>query len=102
MRSRRILQNLSQEKDAGIILEKILSTGRNKTEADQWQSQIFARIVHKFTVILVSAAEPELVRQMHLIPADNLEHALSIADTILGREKKITIIPEGLTSIIRV
>ena len=39
---------------------------------------------------------------MHLIPADNLEHALSIADAILGREKKITIIPEGLTSIIRV
>ena len=95
-------KTFSQEKDAGIILEKILATGRDKTEADQWQSQIFARIVHKFTVILVSAAEPGLVRQMHLIPADNLEHALSIADAILGREKKITIIPEGLTSIIRV
>ena len=59
-------KTFSQEKDAGIILEKILATGRDKTEADQWQSQIFARIVHKFTVILVSAAEPGLLQAKYI------------------------------------
>lgn len=94
-------KTFSQEKDSGKIQENILSTNRNETKEDQWQSQIFARIIHKFHVILVSAAEPEIVSQMHLIPADNLEQAMTIADGILGGEKKITIIPEGLTSIIK-
>ena len=95
-------KTFSQEKDSGKILDKILATGRNETFEDQWQSQIFARIVNKFQVILVSKAAPELFRQMHMIPADNLEQALAMADTLLGGKKKVTVIPDGLTSIIKV
>lgn len=93
-------RTFSQEDDSKKILEKILSIGRNDTEADQWQSQIFARIVCEFQVILVSSVDPELVRQMHLLPADSLEQALAMAEAILGGEQNITVIPEGLTSII--
>ena len=43
-------KTFSQEKDTGIILEKILATGRDKTEADHWAIEdVISRIVHKFT-----------------------------------------------------
>lgn len=96
------LKTFSKEKDAGKILAGILSTGRNDTEADQWQSQILARILNKYHIILVSRADPEIVKQMHLLPACDLDQALEMADSIVGGEKKVTVIPEGLTSIIEV
>jgi hypothetical protein len=37
------------------IMEMIMARGRNQTEPDQWQIQIFARVLMDFTVIMVTS-----------------------------------------------
>ncbi len=74
-----------------------LSRGRNETLADQWQTQIFIRILQKAKVIYVSDAPDEMVEAMHMIPAHSLEEALEKAEAIAGsREASITAIPDGV------
>ena len=82
------------------ILEQIQSTPKENTVPDQWESQILARILSQFHVVLVSACEPELVRAMKMHPATDLEDALAIAESLLGRTGSITVIPEGISTII--
>ncbi len=89
-----------QNPDAAAILREILKVPADKTIADQWQSQIFARILAKHRVILVSDAEKELVRAMHMLPAKDIAGALEAADRLLARPGSITVIPEGISSII--
>lgn len=60
-----------------------------------------ARILSKFHVVLISEADPELVKAMKMHPAQNLEDALGIADGLLGKSGSITVIPEGISTIIR-
>ena len=67
---------------------------------DQWPSQIFARILMEHTVILVSSAEEETVRDLHMIPASSIEEALEKADELLGRKEKVLVIPEGISNIL--
>jgi len=46
-------------------------------------------------IILISSLPPQEVRQMSLIPADNMEEALSLARTFLGDNPTMYIIPEA-------
>ena len=82
------------------ILEKIQATPKADTVPDQWESQILARILSRFSVVLISEAEAQLVRDMKMHPANNLEEALEIADGLLGRAGTVTVIPEGISTII--
>ena len=50
----------------------------DRTEADQWQSQIFARILKDHHVICISEAPKEMVSALHMTPAESLEEALEI------------------------
>ena len=67
---------------------------------DQWESQILARILSRFRVILVSETDPELVRAMKMHPAKDLKQALELAEVLLGKSGSITVIPEGISTII--
>lgn len=68
---------------------------------DQWQSQIFARILSKHHVIFISSIDEKIIKEMHMIPAKSFQEALNKADEILCKEMaKVTFIPEGITSII--
>ena len=83
------------------ILKEIRERSVAETQADQWQAQIFARILEKHKVILISECTPSLVREMHMIPASCLEEAIKLADAELGGvERKISIIPDGICSIL--
>ena len=86
------------------MTEKFVTTPPEETIADQWESQILARILQHATVILVSDAEDELVRDMHMNPAHSIEEALALADAILkerGIENaKIVAIPDGVSVIV--
>ena len=69
---------------------------------DQWQTQIFLRILQKATVIFISQMEPELVRAMHMIPATDLEDAMEKAREILKKDKPtITAIPDGVAVMVK-
>ncbi|MBS6643220.1 MAG: nickel-dependent lactate racemase [Clostridiaceae bacterium] len=82
------------------VMKEILDTPQDRTVPDQWQSQIFARILMEHTVILVSSAEEETVRDLHMIPASSIEEALEKADELLGRKEKVLVIPEGISNIL--
>lgn len=89
-----------QTDSAWKVLEKIRKVPKDKTEPDQWQSQILARILMKCSVILISKCDPQLVEDMHMIPAKNFEDAIEKAEQITGKDSDITFIPEGISSIL--
>ncbi|NLN15593.1 MAG: lactate racemization operon protein LarA, partial [Tissierellia bacterium] len=90
-------QTFKNEKDLDRMMKKFLDTPKEETIADQWQSQIFARVLQKARVIYVSDAPDEMVRDLHMIPAKTVEEAIEKADEILGKkDSKIAIIPDGV------
>ena len=85
---------------AAEILEKIQATPKQDTVPDQWESQILARILSRFHVVLITETDHSLVKSMKMHPAKDMPEALSIARPLLGKEGTITVIPEGISTII--
>ena len=72
------------------------------TKFDQWEAQILARILCKANVIIVSKhCDPAIIKAMHIKHAYTIEEALDEAAKIVGENKKITIIPDGISVIVR-
>ena len=76
------------------LTQRILATPADETIVDQWESQIFARILHKARVIYISDAPDDVVRAMHMEPAHSIEEALDMAG-----EGNIAVIPDGVSVI---
>lgn len=93
-------KTMTQDISAAEILAKIQATPKKDTVPDQWESQILARILARFHVVLVSETDPALVKAMKMHPAQNLSQALQIAEELLGKQCSITVIPEGISTII--
>jgi len=90
-------KTFKEEKDLGRMLKKFLDTPKEETIVDQWQSQIFARVLQHAKVIFVSEAPDEMVRDLHMIPAKSLEEAVKMAEELLGNPNAtITAIPDGI------
>ena len=94
------MQTMTEDIPVAEILKKIEATPKKDTVPDQWESQILARILSKFRVVLISEADPDLVKAMKMHPAGDLNQALQIAEDLLGREGSITVIPEGISAIV--
>ena len=91
-------QTFNNDLSPKTILENILRVPQNQTQADQWQSQIFARILSRDTIILISEADSLIVRKMRMLPAHSLEEAVTLADCVLGHSHgNITVVPEGMS-----
>jgi nickel-dependent lactate racemase len=91
---------MSQDLSPAEILRRIEATPKKDTVPDQWESQILARILSKFPVVLISEADPELVSAMKMHPARDMAEALQIAENLLGRTGSVTVIPEGISAIV--
>ena len=93
-----LYRELAEEPDNRKAAEKILKRGRNETVPDQWQAQILLRILERASVVFVSEAPDEMIRNMHMIPAHSIGEALAIAKDILGNNAPtITAIPDGIS-----
>lgn len=96
-------RTFQQEKDLKRMTEGFLSTPKEETIPDQWQSQILARVLMKARVIYVSDAPDELVSVFGMIPAHSLPEAVKKADTNLAERgiisAKILAIPDGVSVI---
>ena len=69
-----------------------------ETIPEQWCPQIYARILHKHQIILVTTyLEPDLVRKCNMIPASTPDEALEIAYGIKGRDASVVVIPDGVS-----
>lgn len=92
-----LYRQLADEPDGAKTMRDILARGRGETLPDQWQTQILLRILERASVIYVSDAPDEMVRNMHMTPAHSLEEALAAAKHLLDNHAPtITAIPDGI------
>lgn len=93
---------LVDEQDIHKTNAEFLSRGRNETVPDQWQTQVFIRVLMKATVIYISDMPDEVIEKMHMIPAHSIDAALQKAKEILHKEDiKIAAIPDGVSVIVK-
>jgi len=91
-------RQLADEPDIDKTMALFMSRGRNETVSDQWQTQIFIRVLKRAKVVYVSDADDQLVRDLHMIPAHSLEEAMKLAEEIVGRsDATVTAIPDGVS-----
>lgn len=91
-------KTFKEEKDLDKIMKDFLKTPKEETIPDQWQSQIFARVLQHARVVYVSDAPDEMVEDLHMIPAHSLEEAIEKAEKILDKkDAKIAVIPDGVS-----
>lgn len=94
--------NLAQLKTPQEFLNHVSHIPRNQTVADQWESQVLARILSRHHVIMVSdIIKPEIVTAMHMEHARSVDEALRHAYELHGRDAKVVVIPDGLAVIVR-
>jgi nickel-dependent lactate racemase len=95
------LRAFAEEPDHGRLLERFRRTPRDHTRIDQWQSQIFARVLSHADVVYVSDAPDDMIRVLHMTPAHSLDEALRVAETKLNNPNAtIVAIPDGVGVII--
>lgn len=100
----RFYQTFKEEPDDAKLMAQFRATPKEETIPDQWQSQIFIRLMERAKVIYISEAEDQVVRDLHMTPAHSIDEALKIADEILAKkgkkDAKITVIPDGVAVIV--
>lgn len=95
-------RQLAQEKDIHKTMDTFLKRDRFETVPDQWQTQVFLRVLMHASVIYVSSMEDEVIEKMHLIPAHSIQEAISKAKEILKLENpSIVAIPDGVSVIVK-
>ncbi|MDR1288340.1 MAG: nickel-dependent lactate racemase [Treponema sp.] len=88
------------EKNIDRMLASFMNTPPEKTCADQWQSQIFARVLKHARIVYVSNAPCGMVRDLHMIPARSVGEAVEKADAMTGGNPSIAVIPDGVSVIV--
>lgn len=85
---------------AGELLAHILQVPQNETPVDQWQYQMLARVLVRHRVIFVTRRElAQMVRELKMDYAPNLEKALEMAYADRGRDSHLVILPDGIAVI---
>ena len=94
-------ETFRDEPDLRRMMDTFLTRSPEETIVDQWQSQIFARVLMKARVVFVSDCDPQTVRELHMIPARTVDEAMDIAAKLVGREDwRVSVIPDGVSVIV--
>ncbi len=88
------LIQMGTPEEIDVYLSKIPS---KQTIPEQWCPQIYARILHKHRMVLVSQLDAETVRRCNMIPAATPDEALAIARQIKGEDARVVVIPDGVS-----
>ena len=90
-------KTFAQERDLDRMLDIFMKTPKEQTRVDQWQSQIFARVLQHARVIYISDAPDEMVKAMHMTPAGSIGEAMKTAESMLDNpEATVVAIPDGV------
>lgn len=82
--------------------DQCVATPQDQTIPDQWESQILCRILMKHRVIYVSRPQMEkTLREMKLDYAPDLETAMAMARQEKGENATVTLIPNGISVVVR-
>lgn len=92
---------LADEPDIDKTMEVFRKRGRKETVADQWQTQVFLRVLKHAQVIFVSEMDDAPIRDMHMIPAHSISEALEKARELLNMaEIRVIAIPDGVSVVV--
>lgn len=84
------------------LMEEILRVPQDETKPDQWEYQIQARILMKHKVIYVMCEEYRaMAREMGFLTAADVNEALDMALEEKGRQAHITVIPDGVSVMVK-
>ncbi len=84
------------------LLAEIENVSQEGTIPDQWEAQILARILSKNTVIFVADNTIEkTINTMHMTYAATLKEALCAAEKLKGTDASVTVIPDGVSVIVK-
>ncbi len=93
-------RNLAKAASPAALLAKAAAVPRSRTEPDQWEFQILARILSEHTVIMVTTdCDHRMLRDMHLRTAVSLGEALEQAYALVGADASVAVIPDGVSVI---
>jgi nickel-dependent lactate racemase len=94
-------ENLTGASRPREILDRVADIPMEKTVPDQWEFQILARILDRFTVIVVTdQCDPGMIRAMHMEHAFTPGEALARAFEMKGKDARVTVIPDGVSVIV--
>ena len=83
------------------IERKMAAIPPKETIPEMWCAQVYARILQKHPVILVSDyPDSDAIRAMNLIPAKSGQEALDIAFQLKGSDASVVVIPDGVCTLI--
>ena len=95
-------ETFRDEKDLNRMMKTFLDRKPEETIVDQWQSQIFARVMLKAKVVFVSSCDDAMIEDFHMIPAHSMEEAMEKAKAIVNKpDYKVTVIPDGVSVIVK-
>ncbi|MGI5172789.1 nickel-dependent lactate racemase [Treponema sp. OMZ 840] len=94
-------EKMMQEGSPQELLDRILNTPPEKTISEQWCVQRFAEALIHYRIILVSSLKESLVKAMGFLYAPTVENALQQAYAIKGQTAQVTIIPDGVSVIVK-
>ena len=93
---------LTQAHSPQSLLEKLSRVPRNRTEPDQWEAQILCRILSKHRVIIATdICDGRLITGMHMEHAKTFDAALARAFELRGNDATVSLIPDGVSVIVR-
>lgn len=94
-------QTFKQAESPKDVEDEILKVKMEDTIADQWESQILARILSRHKVFFVAdEGTKEILEDMHIEYSSSVEDAIKKAIEIKGKDAKIAVIPDGVSVIV--
>jgi nickel-dependent lactate racemase len=94
---RRFLETMRSGIDMVSLLAELRRTGY---QPGAQRAFIMAKVLEKNHVIIVGTETPEVVRQLHMIPAVDMDEAFQIAVSKIGRnELEVLIVPQALLTL---
>ncbi len=93
----RFLEEMRAAVHMSSLLEKLRRTGY---PPGAQRAFVMAKVMEKNQVIIVGSETPDLVRQMHMIPAEHMDQAFHIATEKMGRKDlDVLIVPHALMTL---
>jgi nickel-dependent lactate racemase len=93
----RFLEEMRGAADMSSLLEELRRTGY---PAGAQRAFVMAKVMEKNHVIVVGSETPDLVRQIHMIPAEHMDQAFHIATEKMGRnDLEVLIVPHALMTL---
>lgn len=95
-------RSLKECESPEALYREIQGIAQDETKPDQWEYQILSRILIRHKVIFVTEEENRgIIEDMKMIYAPDIETAMEMARNIKGEDASLTVIPDGISVVVR-